>query len=129
MPKELVFGVGIYSSDHRGDHRVDPANIVAAADLVIPILTPFLTPRVLDDPERLFLEPDRSELGRPVAHQKHTVVQMPPTDIRARHSSYVRLHEYRVDTNCTVAKKEKKNTRGTRNPQFSIAFSTIETRP
>ena len=48
----------IANGTHRRDHGVHATNIATLADLVVSILPPTFTPRVLDNPVWLFLEAD-----------------------------------------------------------------------
>lgn len=51
----VMASLGSVCHDGR-NHRVHPAHAVAPAQLVVPLLSPFLAPRVLDDPIRLVPE-------------------------------------------------------------------------
>uniref|UniRef100_A0A804MQV1 Uncharacterized protein n=1 Tax=Zea mays TaxID=4577 RepID=A0A804MQV1_MAIZE len=81
-----------------GDHAVDAAYVASAAQAVVPLLTPLLSPRVLDDPVGAVAQPQRREAARAVADEEHAVVDpRARADERARHPAHVRLHERRVE--------------------------------
>lgn len=93
----------VHSSNSR-DHAIHPTHITTPAYLVIPFLSPTLSPWILYDPVRLLLESDRSVAGGAVTHQKHPVIQMLfSADIRAWDSPNVCLHEHCIDANCKGA--------------------------
>lgn len=97
---------GGMNSSYSWDHGIHATYITAPADLVISTLSPVFSPRVLYDPVRLFLKPDRWKTSRPVPHQKHPMIQTPPADIWAGNSFHVCLHESCIDANCTMQAKE-----------------------
>ena len=73
-------------SGHRGDHGVDAtlvADVGAPADLVVSILAPVLTPRVLDDPVGLLLQADGGETSCTIADKENTMVEVPAADVWA----------------------------------------------
>ena len=81
-----------------GDHAVDAADVAAAAEAVVPLLPPPLSPRVLDDPVGAVAQPQRREAARAVADEEHAVVDpRARAEERARHPAHVRLHERRVE--------------------------------
>ncbi|KAJ4914032.1 Uncharacterized protein Rs2_08653 [Raphanus sativus] len=97
-----------------GDKTVNATDVTAFADLVETILTPSLTPRVLDDPVRLLLEPSRGITSGAVTDQQDTVVEPPGANIRAGDSANVSLHIGSVDGNSkrSVLNKVGSNTKG-----------------
>jgi len=69
---------------HGRDHGVDVAlvaNIGTPAYLVVSVLPPVLTPRVLDDPVRLVLQADGGKTSCAIANKENTMVKGSATDV------------------------------------------------
>lgn len=92
-----------------GYHGIYAAYVAAPADLVVSLLAPALTPRVLYYPVCFVLEADRRIAGRTITHQKHSVIQMLSTNIRTGNTSNIRLHEHRIYTNCKGDERDISN--------------------
>jgi hypothetical protein len=74
---------------------------MTAADLIVTLLSPHCAPWVLDDPVRLVSKTSRSKPTLTITDQQNTVVKVPlVAEDWARHSTYVSLHEFGIDSNC-----------------------------
>ena len=79
--QSLLRGVGC---GHSRDHGVDAAlvaNIGTPTYLVVSVLPPVLTPRVLDDPVRLVLQADGGKTSCAIANKENTMVKGSATDV------------------------------------------------